>query len=377
MNYIHLSAMLSIKIDNIKFSSILLSTFFIVSLLVSGCSTIPTQELSQYRNAFAQVQTASEDILIDFAEVKEKAEKSKAAAEPAMSQYFSTSLDDGREKQPDDIEVRRTALRTINTFNNVLMTLAEGKSVETVRGAAGGFVAAAGNFITKAAGSAVPGLEAITEGIKTLAGEFEKARLREEFEKAVRTGAPVIDKMLAELIAERVEHISLRAAEANLIQVDIVSDLGTGANSVIELFKQFSAPANDDPIRNFEKALNESLKPAEKVLKFKLPIKLTYQVSGSVPAFGKEQVIIAEQAIARVRERVAAYKANIEQFEKLKSALNSYGVILDKTRTTLKSLVDTLDRPQNLEITSEEFFEIAFKVKREVEAFRAARKAIE
>jgi len=349
--------------------------------LVAGCVTIPTQELSQYRNAFAQVHTASEAILIDFAEVKENAEKRAAAADvskPVMPEYFSTNLDNGGSKQPDAVEVRRTALRTIDNFNNVLTTLAEGKSIETVQCAAGGFVDAAGKFITIAAGSAVPGLSSIAEIVKTLVGEFEKARLREEFEKTVRVGVPVIDKMLAAIIAERVDHITLRAIEANLIQVRIVNDIGAGSNSVIVLFKQFRAPPKDDPLQSIEKALNESLEPAEKMFSSNLPIKLSYNVGKPLlPAFGKEQAIIAEQAIARIRDRIAAYKANIEQFDKLKCALNNYGMLLQRVRTTLTSLVDALDRPQKFEIKSEEFFEIAFKVKREVEAFRAARKTIE
>jgi hypothetical protein len=50
-------------------------------------------------------------------------------------------------------------------------------------------------------------------------------------------------------------------------------------------------------------------------------------------------------------------------------------MLLQKTRTALKNLVNALDRPQDPAITTEEFFGIAFKVKQDVEALRAARKA--
>lgn len=159
-------------------------------------------------------------------------------------------------------------------------------------------------------------------------------------------------------------------------QVDIVSDITSGANSVILLFEQFRAPAHNDPKQDIEKALNETLKPVEELFAFQLPIKLSYQTRKStLPVFGEEHVIIAEQAVARIRERVATFKSNVEQFESLKSALYSYGAMLQKTRTTLMILVDALDKPQKFEAMSEEFFEVAFTVKREVEAFRAARKA--
>ena len=40
-------------------------------LFTSGCAQIPTRELSQYRDAFDQVQKTSEDILVDFAQARE------------------------------------------------------------------------------------------------------------------------------------------------------------------------------------------------------------------------------------------------------------------------------------------------------------------
>ena len=43
--------------------------------------------------------------------------------------FFSTDLDNGGVDQPDAVEVRRSAFRTIDAFNNVLATLAEGKSI--------------------------------------------------------------------------------------------------------------------------------------------------------------------------------------------------------------------------------------------------------
>jgi hypothetical protein len=350
----------------------------LLAFFISGCMHVPTQELSQYRNAFAQVQTASEEILIDFAEIKEKSEsfiKATAATQPSTPSYFSTSLESGSGRQPDAVEVRRTALRTIDKFNNVLTTLAEGKSIETVQCASIGFTETMGKFIAAASGSAVPGLSQIAELARTLIGEFEKARIRSEFEKALRAGAPVIDRILSALIEERANHIELRSIEANSIQVGIIDDITSSASSVFALFQQFSAPAHDDPVERIQKALNESMKPAERLYAFKLPIELTYSAGKpSLPAFGKEQEIIAEQAVIKVRERIAAYKANIEQFERLKSALNNYGAMLQKTRASLNMLADALDRPQKFETASEAFFEFAFNVKREIEAFRAARK---
>jgi hypothetical protein len=146
-------------------------------------------------------------------------------AEAAMPLPFSTELDHGDVSQPDAIETRRTALRTIDKFNNVLVTLAEGESIQSVQNSAAGFLQVASDFVESATGSVVPGLEAVTGLVRTLIGRFEKARLRKEFVAVVRTGAPIIDRMLKALIAERGDHITLRADEANLRQIGIVNDI--------------------------------------------------------------------------------------------------------------------------------------------------------
>lgn len=346
----------------------------VAAALAAGCAQIPSHELAQYRNAFAEVQRTSEVILVDFADAKEKAEKSKAPpAGPATP--FPTQLEAGGARQPNAIEVRRTTLRTIDKFNNVLVTLAEGKSVEAVKTSADGFVQAANRFVAAAAGATVPGISAVTGLVQTLAGEFEKARLREEFEKAVRQGAPIIDRMLVELIAERENHLELRASEARLRHTAIVNEIAVAVNSTRDLVRAFTAPPTDDPRNRLQGDLNEALQPAAKAkaLNFGLPVELAY--STGKPPFGVAQRTTAEQAIARINELGASLQANLEQYESLRSALNNYGAMLERTRVALRILVDALDKPQKFEEVSEELFQIAFSVKRDVEAFRAARKA--
>lgn len=353
----------------------------LLALTLTGCAVMPKVELTQYRQAFEQVQQTSEEILIDFSEAKENAEKqlaeNKIAKADASKQpeFFSVSLDDAGSKQLNAVEVRRTAFRTIDKFNNVLVTLAEGKSIETVQNTAGGFVDAAGKFIAVAVGNSVPGLGALTNIIKPLVALFEEARLRKEFEKALQSGAPIMGQMLDAIYDEREDHLTLRAIEANEKQLDIVNDITSATGSILELFKQYKAPAQNDSREVLEKALNDTLKPAEKVFTH-FPVKLAYQPNRPA-AFGREQEMIAEQAIAQIKDRVAAFQSNVEQYQRLKNALENYGVMLEKTRNALNDLVAALDNPQKFEVVSEEFFKIAFVVKKEIEAFKAARKAVQ
>jgi len=344
---------------------------------MAGCAQIPTAELTQYRSATAEVQRAAEGILVDFALIKEaaEAEQKRVEAEKAPAKgpaIFSTALEYSTAPQPDAIAVRRTALRTIDNFNNVLVTLAEGKSVEAVQAAAGGAIESANNFIVAAGASAIPGLGAVIGVVKTLIGELERARLREEFDRAVRGGAPVIIRMLDLLIEERREHIDLRAAAANLQQVKLVTEVNLQVQGVLMLVREHSAPPGADPRQGLEDALNAALKPAERAFSSPLPVRLNYQADKA--PFTNEHRVLAAQAISQIGERIAAINANTEQYERLRSALNSYGAMLRQMQEALRTLVAALDRPQNLDKVSESLVAIAFTLKKDVEAFREARK---
>ena len=349
------------------------------TIMITGCTIMPKQELSQYRNAFAQVQTSSEEILIDFAEAKQKAEKKLEAADKKKDNEkkikpFTGKLDEAPDL-PDAIAVRRNAFRTIDNFNNALVTLAEGKSVETLQTATSGFVDAAGKFITTATGEAVPGLSSVIGILKPVVAEFEKARLKEEFKKALVKGAPVIDQMLDEICKERKDHFTLRADEANLKYIEIVKNINRSAKSVLTLFKQYKGSSTvTDPMPAIQKQLNIALAPAQHAFN-KYPVTLSYSPATN-DKFGPEQEIIAKQAIAKIKDHVSDYQLNHEQYNRLKYALESYGDMLKATRKALKELVAALDKPQDLNTSIEDLFEIAFTVKRELEAFKAARSNI-
>jgi|GEM_PF-6286414 len=342
----------------------------------TGCAQIPTHELAQYRNAFAEVRVTFEEILIDFAEAKHAAEQRQAARAAAAAatvsagiQPFSTDLPNSAVRQADAVEVRREAFTTIDKFNNVLVTLAEGKSVDAIKGAAGGFVEAAGRFVATAAGSAVPGLSALSGVVRTVAGEFEKARLREEFAQAIRDGAPKIDQILAALSAERADHYKLRVAAANLRQIEIIGEMKQAAINVRDVVAAHRAPPANDPLADLQKALDRGIEPLDR------PLKLAYATTAGAPELGATAKVVADLAVARLNDRAKEFAANVAQVERLGAALIAYGTMIERTRRALARLAAALDRPPKFEQTADALFAIAFEVRRDIEAFRAARAA--
>lgn len=347
-----------------------------VALSLMGCSKqIPVAELVQYRAAFAEVHAVSEQILIDFAEAKAIAEASQdSRGVPAYGPHrFDGALRDPGSWQPPAVSVRRLSLRTINEYNNALLMLAEGKGADSVRAATGRFVDALGKLID-AGGGSVPGLSAISSLAQTLAEQVEKARTRAEFEKAVRDGAPIVQKILDSLIAERQDHMDLRLAETNLRQVEILDEIATGVRGIRALVgTRVGPPMDGDEVRGeVQDALNAALEPG----RIYPPIELAFGPDGDgLSEFSEADRVLVDEMVLRISKGVEAYLANIAQFEALRNALDGYGEMLENTGSMLDALVLALDRPRDFDDTAEELFEIAFGVKRDIEAIRSARNA--
>lgn len=344
-----------------------------ICVLSAACTSVPTQELSQYRQAFAATQAASEAILMDFAAAVHSAQVRQRSAVPSAEPAggITARLENGGSKPPDAIEVRRRAVRTIDQFNSVITTLAEGRSVKEVQGSAGGFIHAAQSFVVAAGGNAVPGLSSLTGVVNTLLGQIEQARARAEFERAVRSGAPVIAAILDVLVEEREQHMGLRVQEANLREVIILDELTTRAAALRSLIGDHSAPVRNDPRAMLQEALNASLVPAQGQLAFKLPLQLSYQ--NSKPALTPEQALLAQELLAGVRAWSEAFIANRAAIENLRAALNNYGLLLNQTQIALSSVVTNLGRPQSLQQISENLLGVAFELKSNLEAYGAAR----
>ena len=345
-----------------------------IFVLASACTSVPTQELSQYRQAFAATQTASEAVLMDFADALHSAAARERAAVPTAEPAggINARLENGGSKPPDAVEVRRRAVRTIDQFNSVITTLAEGKSVSEVQGTASGFINAAQSFVVAAGGNAVPGLSSLTGVVNTLLSQIEQARARAEFEQAVRSGAPIIAAILQTLVEEREQHMLLRVQEANLREVVILDEITTRAAALRSLIGDHSAPGRNDPRASIQEMLNAALTPTQSQLTFKLPLQLAYQ-SGK-PALTTEQALLAQEISANVKQWSDAFVANRAAIESLRAALNNYGLLLNQTQSALNAVVSNLGRPQSLQQISENLLGVAFELKSNLEAYGAARK---
>lgn len=357
------------------------SCLIAVTVALAACSQIPVSELTQYREAFGQVNETSESVLVEFDQALEQSRtivaiRETEAAEEGTERVapYPVEFEDFLKQlgAPDgqDIETRRRALRVVAQYNDVLAQLAEGKSVESVKASAGGLVEGLGKFVVAASGAAVPGLSALTSLAETLAAQIEKARLRAEFEKAVKDGAPLVDGILDAFVADASDHYKLRAVIASEQRALIMGDAVAQVRGLRDLLRGHAAPDMD--LVAVQDQLNTTLLPMRGELR---PSGYPYQVAswpGGGAAFTSVEANQMQQLLKEAGRSAEAYQKNVQEIRALGEALAKYRQMLTSTKAALRQLRQALDRPQDLEVVAEEMLTLAFGVKSDLARLHAA-----
>lgn len=359
---------------NIAYTLRLLAVWLLV-LLGSGCAQIPTNDLTQYREAFNQSKEVSEQILLDFDQALKVAETFQLKASPAATvpEPYPTEWGKvGRARSDgarDDIETRRKAWTVVAKYNDVIALLAEGKSVEKAKASATGLVSSVSKLNEVVSGSAIPGLNAISGLVSIFFEQIERARLHDEFVRALRSGAPVVDGILKAFIADIASHYEARAVIASRERIRHMAKMRTIQRSVVRIVGAYNVADND-------------------VASFRLRVEKAFSVQKSEPAAnlspinsgGAAAAAFSEVAKSQVGDELAeleavskSYVENIRQVEALIAMLDQYKSLLQKTSTALATLLSAIDKPQDMAVATDDLLAIAFSVRRNLEELKAAR----
>jgi hypothetical protein len=185
------------KVFQLAFVSFVLTMF--------GCTSVPIREFTSYKQVFAEARAAGEQVLFDYsAAVKEYEQARKLQAGDSSGNRASSAIEINRlanidptaaapvAAELDDVTVRIRAWDVVQRYNDVLLSLAEGKSVDQVSAAVNGLMQSLATFpledIAQAASTISPYIGVLKE-VLTLA-EFERSHRK--FVAAVKKGAPLI-----------------------------------------------------------------------------------------------------------------------------------------------------------------------------------------
>ena len=186
--------------------------------ILSGCTAIPKAEFQAYRDASSRAAESAKSIYVDFAPTYRAYPKASSSAAPAGStlaqiQSLRVTIDTGSGLTEEEafIGARIRALDMVQTYNDALADLAEGKNTPDLIGAFSGLLGQAQNFPWKTFGEATAKSVAgglakavpYVQAVEPLIQELEKEIVRREFIRAAQVGGKRIrEQLLPALFAD-------------------------------------------------------------------------------------------------------------------------------------------------------------------------------
>lgn len=193
-------------------SALLFCFALLLCLGFSGCTTIPTQEMTTFREAFLQAKAAGTALYDELGAVIAKAGPTEKRAASCNSDRPPTCFDPnsvlvgGGTARDPAIQARIVALDTVVAYTLAVSDLIEGKSqaqissrIDDLAGLATDLAALAGS---PSAGLASLGTSAAVGSFKQLASRLEKARAAAAVRQSLHAESPVIAEIIDLLIAD-------------------------------------------------------------------------------------------------------------------------------------------------------------------------------
>jgi hypothetical protein len=225
-------------------------------VLTTACTTVPQQEFKAYTDAFAEVKTASEEFLADYAVLKAQRDEKKAAAAKAKASAangvfpFSASLPtlNAAVGALDEVAERRNALQVVVGYNDLLTALAEGKKPDALKPRVESLV---GN-IQKVGGLfgktiPVPYVGEVAKLVSTVLSKLEEAANRQQFIEALRTGEPLIQGILIAMSEDGRDWYAIGYEMNRKRAADLQDEVGTKVRGMRSLARGYATPAAGRP----------------------------------------------------------------------------------------------------------------------------------
>jgi len=339
-------------------------------LMVSSCArSLPQRELRNYQDAIEQTQAAATQVLGIYADdvKKNRANEVKTATQPQkFERTFVLEQVLKSQGEVDTLGSRLIALQTITRYTDLLVTLAEGKSVEQLQKSSGFLVASletVGGFFSYAP---VPGLQLATPLLKTVIGALEAARTREQFRTAVEKGEPIIVKILAFLEEETPLYYRLAVTLFDVKHGVIIRDVSNAVRDIIGIVASHQAPEDSEVLKKINDELEKTLRSM--AYEFEA-VNLKSGDDAPFTSVTKSQIRRLMEDVTTGADKEKRLVADLNAYYQL---LETYVLLLNQTKKSLQNLRTALDQPRDVQADFENILLLALRVRQQVEDLRGS-----
>ncbi len=329
----------------------------ILLLVLGACASPPVQEFRDYSQAFTEARVTSEVLLDDVALAMAVADsrEEQGSAEATTTELFPKSFDPtsvlGAEApgEPPAIAARRVALATVAQYNEVLLRLAEGRTVEEAGAGLGTLGERATQLASLAGAGANPligiGVSALQEAVKLA----ERARARREFEKAILSGYGSVQGILQALVNDTPTLYEIQKQRFQFELTDAQAEVNEVLNTMRELAGSFGPPRDGTALASEHERIETELSFAlSNVLGRAVTLDLPPSRAGNAPAYSQQVSDSLGSQLDLLKSKSEEHQAIVEKINAYHAALGSYVAMLyqvQRALTTVKTLVETPQEP--------------------------------
>lgn len=311
------------------------------TMIATGCTAVPHQDFTAYRQAFAEAREASTPVINDLGLAWLDAE----AVEPTNDETNDEGwqqFDPAAPSRPltidEQVMLRHQLWVVTGRYNEALAALAEGRSPEQVEGLVNGFL----NSVRELPFRRLADLAAGAQPLSGLIGEtmmlVEREVRARQFHRAVEAGAPLVDAILAAMQEEIGDHYNLRLVLNTRSRRNLQADVQLQhLPAFLDIYE--STGPHDGKLTALND-LNDALRDRFRYREHQL-LDPSDDEAESVPSPSElaQLASIADNVVSKSRQYVA-YKDELRHYQHV---LQAYHELLEKTRQRTAALLHAIE----------------------------------
>jgi hypothetical protein len=328
-----------------------ITTMMLVLLIagVTGCAHTPIQALQAYTDAYDKVREAGtliyERAAPAFALDARQSSSSEGGDEQGDPLFPDTFERNSAPPSRAPIEARIQAMAAIATYDETLLKLATGGTIDSVRGDVGR-LAQSVTLLAQVAGASLPFVGAVVEPLKGLIALAERARATAAARDALLKAAPTIRDMLAELDKDIDRLYAVQKARYQFeITIEARGKVADASVAILSFANRHQRPQADQLAVARAKLDDEFDALRAGIQGLKAEALRDVGGSGSASPYTPETEETLNGLMAALRSASESYRTKVREWRDYQAALQSYAALLHSTATSLDAAVTAAKTP--------------------------------
>lgn len=328
--------------------------FLLLSLpgLLAACAGVPTAQLQAYSSSYDELRTAASLVYADAAPAIAAADSTNQIQFPATlgPPAFDREGCGVIVASHVSLRARCQTMLTAKAYNQALLDLSSGKSVQDVLGQVDNAVkslSTLAGLVPIASMPAITGLEPLLGPLKSLLEEALKARDRELLRAALQRGEPTLQKFIHALRTDVDELYKVHRAYAEARLQKIKNSIDGNINPAFKSIADHAPPTDQVVVlslRILQDKFEEVFFAPEPRVGLRLKA-ISFATTASSRPLDQASIQVIDRQLLAASEDVSKFKSVGEQYKRSVQALQRFDTLISAWDTSLSELSTASAQP--------------------------------